>query len=338
MGKLILSLAVVLVVSGGAMGDMVSPTFNFSGSQQSITATLTASGSATLSGYGTYYSWVGWPVSSWASVTISMNNQTVGLGTNPNPINIDKDPMGNGQVSFERLFTTLDNGQLVDLNATDLFGGSPQNVALNRISLDGGVNTPLGDIPVTFNLDAAGSLSNFSFDMTTNPVFTMKTGGAFPSVQYTWIGGGNAGVNYDIGVTGEIKIWDLITVPLGTLVSLNDRFDYAGIPLLGTMTLTELAGPYPKDVEVHIASNFDQFTPVTVPFTTSGAIDQMIPNGSNSYFTVHADYAFNGSLTVDNVTLDIYSTITDIIPEPVTVAVFGVGAALFTMARRRNSR
>lgn len=337
MGKLILGLTVVLAVTSGAYADMVSPGFSFSGAQQSFTASLTAGGSATLSGSGTYYSWVGWPISSWASVTLSMNNTTVGLGTNPDIININKDPMGNGQVAFERLFTTFDNTQLLDLNVTDLFGGSPQGLALDQVALTGGVDTPLGDIPVTVRLDVTGSASNFGFDMTA-PAWTLPAGGAFPSKDFMWIGQGNASINYNLAVDAELEVWSLFTVDLGTILSTPGNFAYAGIPLLGSMNLTELAGPYPKDVAVHISSNFNDWTPITVPFTTAGSYDYNNYTGGEggSYFKVHFDYDFTGSLTVDNVTLDLYSTIVDIIPEPITLAVFGIGAGLLTMTRRRQ--
>jgi len=336
MGKVsVVGLAAVLAVTSGAFGDMVSPGFTFSGSQQSITASLTAGGSATLSGNGTYYSWVGWPISSWASVTISMNNQTIGIGTNPDTIAINKDPMGNGQVAFERLFTTLDNGQLLDLNATDMFGGSPQALALDRVTLTGTVNTVLGDIPVEARLDATGSLSNFGFDMTA-PAWTFPNGGAFPSKDYMWIGSGNASIDYNLAIDAELEVWGIFTVDLGTILSTGGNVGYNGIPLLGAMNLTELAGPYPKDVAVHISSNFDNWTPITVPFSTAGAFDyNNYSGGTNAYYVVHIGYDFTGSLTVDNVTLDIYSTIADIIPEPVTLAVFGLGAGLVTLARRR---
>lgn len=331
MGKVTLGLTVVLAVMSGAYADMVSPTFNFSGSQQSFTASLSASGSATLSGSGTYYSWVGWPVSSWASVTLSMNNQTVPLGTNPDTIAINKDPMGNGQVSFDRLLLT--GAQLQDLNVTDLFGGSPQGLALDRVTLTGDVS---GLVNVEVRLDVTGSASNFGFDMTA-PAWTLPSGGSHPSLNYMWIGSGNAGLNYNLAVHGELEVLGIFTVDLGTLVSLADSFSYAGIPLLGSMNLTELAGPYPKDVQVHITSNFDDWTPITVPFTTAGSYDYSSYNGTHdSYYNVHFNYDFAGSLTVDNVTLDIYSTIQDIVPEPISLAVFGIGAGLLTVIRRRK--
>jgi hypothetical protein len=339
MGKaLVVGLAAVLVVASGVSADMVTPTFSFSGGQQSITASLSASGSATLSGSGTYYSWVGWPVSSWASVSINMNNQTVNLGTNPSVIGVNKDPMGNGQVAFGNGIApnkALSSASLMDLNVTDFFGGSPQGLALNPVSLDGEISG-IG-IPVTMTLNTSGSLSNFSFDMTSNPAFTYKKSGALPSITYGWVGSGDASVNYNLAITGNLDVAGIFSVDLGQLINYTGNFATAA-PLLGDMVLTELGGPYPRDVEVHISSNFQDWTPVTVPFTTSGVVDFNNYGGGEggSYYKVHVDYAFNGSLNVDGVTLDLYSTIADIVPEPITLAVMGVGAGLLTLARRRS--
>jgi hypothetical protein len=337
MGKVfVVGLAVVLAGTAGAFADMVSPTFNFSGAQQSFTASLSAGGSATLSGSGTYYSWVGWPLSSWASATINFNNQTVGISPNPNPISINKDPMGNGQVTFERLFTTLDNGYLNDLNVTDFFGGSPQGLALNPVALNGSVNTPLGDIPVILTVNTSGSLSNMAWDMNANTGLTVRTGGAFPSVDYLWLAGGNGGVDARLTMSGSLEVWGIFTVDLGTLLDTGTiHQDLSGLPFYGNMNLTELAGPYPKDVQVHISTDLSGLLPLSVPFTTSGAYDLNTYAGGSSYYKVHVNYAFDGSLTVSSATMDLYSTITDIIPEPVTLAVFGLGAGLLTLARRR---
>jgi hypothetical protein len=319
---------------------MVSPTFNFSGAQQSITASLTASGSATISGSGTYYSWVGWPINTWASVTLSLNSQTVGIGTNPDTININKNPMGNGQVGFERL--TLANGQLLDLNATDLFGGSAQDLALDRITVTGDVELLGLPVGVEIRLDTAGTLSNFNFDMTA-PAWTLPQGGTFPTKDYMWIGAGNAGIDYNLALNGEMEVLGFLTIPLGQLFGTSGHVNFQDllggpVPLLGTMSLTELAGPYPKDVQVHINSNFDQFTPVTVPFTTAGNYSYDGYSGGDSYYKLNLNYDFAGSLSVDNVSIDLYSTIADIVPEPITLAVFGLGAGLLSMTCRRSRK
>ena len=337
MGKVVtIGLAVVLSVTAGAYADMVSPGVGFSASGDSLTASLTASGSATVGGSGTYYSWVGWPASTWASVTISFNNQTVGIGTNPDTINVSKDPTGTGQVSFERLFTTLDNGSLGALDV-DLLGGSPQNLALDRVTLTGDA---AGLIDVEVRLDATGQITQLDF-LKTGGITTGPNGQFYvpPIGQATynglWIGNATAG--YNIAVDGELEVMGLFTIDLGELVSLSGSETLPGIPLPGQMTLTELGteGVWPKDVAVHIATGLDQA--IDVPFTTAGSEAINTYGGSkNPYYKVNFNYDFDGLLTVDNVGVDLYDTIQDIVPEPMTLAVFGLGGALLALTRRRK--
>jgi len=356
MGKYVVGLAAVLVGAGAVYGDLVSPTWTFSGPQQSFTASLTAGGSATLSGYGTYYSWVGWPFNTWGSVTISFNNQTVPIGLNPDTTNIDKDPMGNGKSRLEAGWNNpwppLGGGRLGDLNITDFMGGSPQGLALDRVTLDGTVNTVFGDIPVELRLDGSGSVSNMSFNMLTNPAATWYVSGSYPNpTKYSWIGAGVVGTDYGIALTGELEVWGLFTVNLGTLASMSGHLDYGDpndqgtwLPLIGDMTYTdlELGGPYPHDVQVWIdvLPDPNALFPLTIPFTTTGSYTYNSYTGpGSSYYVMSFNYNFAGSLTIDDVNLDLYATITNIlVPEPLTVAVFGVGAGLLSLARRRSRR
>jgi len=337
MGKVVsIGLAVVLSVTAGAYADMVSPGIGFSAGGDSLTASLTASGSATVGGSGTYYSWVGWPFSTWAQVTISFNNQTVGIGTNPDTINVAKDPTGTGQVSFERLFTTLDNGNLDALDV-DLLGGSPQNLALDQVKLTGDVS---GLVDVEVRLDATGQITQLDF-LKTGGITTGANGQFYvpPVAQATYNGlwVGNATAGYSLAVDGELEVMGLFTIDLGELVSLSGTESLTGIPLPGQMTLTELGteGVWPKDVAVHLSAGIDEA--IDVPFTTAGSESISTYGGNkNPYYKVNFNYDFDGQLTVDNVGVDLYDTIQDIVPEPMTLAVFGLGGALFALTRRRK--
>lgn len=342
MGKALVVALAVLAVASGAYADLVSPSFNFSGGANSFNASLQATGSATLSGSGTYYSWVGWPVSSYASVSINLPSQSFGLGTNPDPINISKNPMGNAQISFDNgannhNTNTLKNGVLNSLNITDMLGGSPQGLALNPITLSGEISG-IG-IPVDITLNASGSISNFSLTSAPGNAWMLGHTGAYPSIAYNFLSSpSTAGVNYHVGVAGNLSIWGILNIDLGQLTSLDGHLDYAGVPLMGSMILTELPGPYPRSVHSEIAVDLSQWTPVTVPISTTGSYDFNNYTGGSTYYKVHFDYGFNGSLTVNNIGLDINGTIANIIPEPITVAVFGVGAGLLSLARRRGRK
>lgn len=330
MGKA--SLAIVLMVATGAYADLhIVQQFsnNYSDTPQNANASLTASGSATVSGSGTYYSWVGWPVSSWASVTISFNNQTVGLGLDPDTINATRDPDGSGLVSFETVVDTLKQGTLDDV-VVDLDGGVAVGLALDNIVLSGEISG-LG-IPVTVTLSTSGALNDLDFDMTSGPTGSYASG-AFPSITYNVSPSGTVTANWGATITGVLDISGILTIDLGTLGTLGGTESIGGVGAAGTMTLTELAGPYAKDVAVALHSDVDA---VGLTLGTSGSTSVNTYAGNkNPYYTVNFNYSMTGSMSVD-ASVDLYDTIIDAIPDPATLSIFGLGSGLFVLARRRR--
>jgi len=330
MGKV--SLAIVLMMTCGVYADLHTVQqfgTSFDGAAQNASASLTASGSATVSGSGTYYSWVGWPVNSWASVSITFNNQTVGLGLNPDTISATRDPDGTGLVSFETVTDTLQQGTLDDL-VVDLDGGTAVGLALDNIVLNGQISG-LG-IPVTVTLSTSGSLNDLDYDMTSGSTGSYASG-AFPSITYDVSPSGTVTANWGATITGNLDISGILNVNLGTLGTLGGTESIGGVGAAGTMTLTELAGPYPKDVAVAIHSDVDA---VGLSLSTSGSTSvNTFSGGTSPYYKVSFNYSMSGSMNVD-ASVDLYDTIIDAIPDPATLSIFGLGTGLFALARRRR--
>lgn len=322
--------AVLMVAAGASAQTHAVSQFNtgFDGSVQNAAVTVGASGSASLSGSGTYYSWVGWPVSSWASVGVSFNNNTFGLNTVPNPTNLSSDPDGNGLVSFEVAKDTLKQGSLDDLYV-DVKDGSAWNLALNDVTISG---SGAGFIPVDLTLSTSGSVTSLTYDMT-GPSTGSLTSYTFPTATYSVNPSGTASAGYNVAITGNLNIAGVANIDLGTLFNFSDTVNEAA-SLAATMTLEELNNPsgYPKNVAVDISSGLPT---IALPFTTSGSISQTVTVSGSAYYKINANYSFNGSVNVGG-SIDLYDTIVGAVPEPTTIAVLGLGGALLGVARRRR--
>ena len=331
----VVGLAALLGVTAGAYADITQFGLDFNPAGDSATASLTASGSASVGGTGTYYSWVGWPISTWASVTVSFNDQTVGIGTDPDTINVNKDPTGSGLVSFQDEFihpsgpVPLDDGHLDDLDVA-LLGGSAQGLALDQVKLTGDVG---GLVGVEVRLDTSGQISQLDYDMTGG--VTLGADGQYlvpPMGQatYTVIPVGDVAASYSASIQGEIEVLGIFTIDLGEVAALSGTENLVGLPLPGSMTLTETDG----DVAVHIHSGFE--AALEVPFATAGAESIDTYSGTkNPYYKMNFNYDFDGNLVVSNLAVDLYDTLYSAVPEPVTIAVFWLGGVLLGLTRRR---
>mgnify|MGYP000440653724 CR=1 FL=1 len=330
MGKALVGVTAVLAVAAGAYADIhIVQQFNmnFSDTPQSGSANLTVGGSATLSGSGTYYSWDGWPNNVWRGVTISFNNATVGLSASPSPTYFTSDPDGNGKVSFETVTDTLKQGTLDDLYV-NIKDGAGWNFALANLVLTGDIG---GGRQVTVTLSTSGSVTSYTFDMTGASTGSYASG-SFPSITYNISPYGTASAAYSATTTGTLWIQDFGSVALPNLTPSGSVT--TGVTATGTMTLTELAGPYPKDVAVAIHADSPQ---ISMGLSTSGSYYfNNYSGGTNPYYIINLNYSMSGNVNLNGTHYDLYDTLVDVIPEPMTLAVFGLGGAMFLLVRRRG--
>jgi hypothetical protein len=338
MGKvLVVGVAAVLAVTAGAFADLhIVQQFgmNFSDSPQNASATVSASGTATLSASGNFYSWVGWPanqspVNNWTPYGISFNSANQGIGGSTN---LASDPDGTGLVSFETVLQTLKQGTLDDLNVNIKDGaGWAFGVANNTLSISGSHTG--GSIALALNLVGRGSMSSYTFDMTGASTGAYASG-AFPSITYNVSPSGNASAAYSGTLAASLSVngggyFGVNGISIGASNTVGQTLSS------GTMTLTELAGPYPKDVTVAIHADSG---PVSLGISGSnGYTYNTYAGAGSSYYVVNLNYGVSGNANVSS-HIDLYDTIVDAIPEPITLAVFGLGGALFTLARRRQTR
>jgi hypothetical protein len=337
MGKVFV--CVVLAVTAGAYGDLVTGSANFGGATNA-SATFSVSGSSNLSGSGTWYQWVGWPTNNWSSGPISFGNTAPGfsgaptLGSNPTgSLTVALDPTDNPSIDA---FTRLEHGSLngLSVNIKDGAAYSLGNYDGATIYGTGGGHT----VQLTLNATPL-SMSALSFNMTGGPTGTLtgysSNPAAFQMVQAT----------YSVAPYGTLAATLGATALTGAMyfdgsgVGINQAMGGGSNSLAqtltgGVMVETELAGPYPRSVAVHISGN--AASPVSVSFGTSGSYYyNNYSGGTNPYYIVSLNWGQSGSVST-TASMDLYGTILNIIPEPVTLAVFGLGAALFTLNRRRT--
>jgi hypothetical protein len=326
MGRLVVGVVAVLALTAGVNADVIAQfPMNFSDTAQSASSSVGVSGSATLSGSGTYYSWVGWPTSAWSGVTINFNNPTIGLG---NTAAKTSDPDGNGLVTFEVAPDTLTQGKLDDLYV-DIKDGAAWNLSLNALSMTSGFGASLTLAP------GAGSVTSYTFDMTGASTGTYSSG-AFPSITYNIAASGTTyGAQSGWSYTGTLSLPGVGNVNLGTVLNVAGTAGNYAQTASGTMVLTELAGPYPKDVAVALHADAGAIS-VGFSATSSGYSYNNYSGGTNPYYIINLNYGVTaGSVNIGATHIDLYDTIVDAIPEPATLAVLGLGGALLTVARRR---
>jgi hypothetical protein len=340
MGKLAVAGLVVLASTAGVFADLVTVSGSASGSGS---ASLSMSGSATLSGSGTYYSWVGWPTSAFQGVTLNFGNANPGFATGP--LGIASSPTGSLTASLDPTdaptidaFTRLEHGSLdalnVDIKDGAAYGlGGAGNWAIGAYRADNGTQLMTLDLSA-FSL----AMTGLGFNMTGGPTGTLTSYSEYPAtVSGTYSVAPYGNLTASLGTASlTTSLWNATSgwSTLGTY-GIGGGSASQAEALSGTMVATELAGPYPRDVAITIAA--DTTAAVSVGFGASGnwAFNNY-SGGTNPYYVVNVSTGVTGTATVNSAHVDLYSTLQDVIPEPMTLVVFGLGGAMLTLARRRS--
>ncbi|MBN1343315.1 MAG: PEP-CTERM sorting domain-containing protein [Phycisphaerae bacterium] len=329
MGKvLVAGLLTVLLSANGAFAGIVNSSLDFNGSGDSAVGSLAAYGNGSMTASGTVYVKI---LAWWVPINVSFSGTNLILGTDPDMISLASDPTGTGSVGFETASPVLSSGTLNGLNV-DIKDGAAWNMAMDRIEL-----TESGGLSKLY-LDASGSIDSYRFDMTGAPTGTYLSGG-HPSVTYEVSPSGNLSASYSAHIDGSFSVgvtfmskWYAFDIPVGTMFSLGGSVDLPATAE-GTMTLTELAGDYPRDVAVELELDAG---PISIPFsaTDSFAISKAM-SGSEPYYNITGNYDFSGLFQLGSTHVSLTDTIVGVVPEPVTLSVLGLGGALLALRRRR---
>jgi len=343
MGRLSVVMLVVLASTTGVLGDLVTAS-GTAGGITSGSASLSLSGSATLSGSGTYYSWVGWPTSAFQAVPLTFGNATPGFGSGPT--GIGSNPTGSLTASLDPTdapsydaLTRLEHGSLNDLNVNIKDGASYGLGTFGGWSITGSG----GGGSVTLTLGTFGmALSALDFDMTGGATGGLTGYSSNPPanqmVQATYSISPYGNLSASLGSTSaavSATFAGVGTVSIGSL-AFGGGSNSTTEALTGSMVMTELAGPYPRDAQIHVVA--DTTAGVSIAFGASGPTYNYnnYSGGTAPYYMVSLNYGVSGTATANSAHMDIYTTLSDVIPEPMTLVVFGLGGAMLTLARRRS--
>jgi len=323
------SLVAVLTLSAGAWANTVSPTLNFNGAGDNTSSSFSASGKGSMSLSGTIYVK---PLGLfWMPVNVNFSGNNLTLGANPDAITWAADPTGSGQIEFERVNQPLDDGKLTDLNV-NLKDGAAWNLALDRMELTDSSNGLF-----RFFLDTTGSINTFSYDMTGAATGTYNSG-TRPVVTYDVSPTGTLTAGYNAAMSGSLSIgvsvfgnWIAFDIPLGTIFGGGTVLNLpAGAS--GTMTLNELAGPFPHDVSVAIDWAIG---PVSIPFSaTDSFVLDKAKVGNDPYYHLTGQYDFGGLFKIGSTSFSLHDTVGGIVPEPISALVMSVGSLALALRRR----
>ncbi len=235
-------------------------------------------------------------------------------------------PGGTANISFDA--PSLESGRLNSLDI-DLKGTADWSVSMPTFEYS---TTLFGVVPFSFSLDAMASIDSLTWTMMDAPNGSQVAGTSSPLVSYDIDPSGEVNGTVTGSLTPSLSIM-FLPFDLGGPYSLSQDFSLDQT-LTGTMSLEDLDG---EDLGVNVdAALPDWSIPAIdedgdVSFSTYTGIP-MVP-----YYNVTLGYEIEAGAFVQTPHVDLNGVVADVVPEPVTVALLGIGG-LFGVTRRRIAR
>jgi len=244
-------LVCVLMMATGASGDIVAAPVTFDGPGNSLTASGTLVGSATLSGSGGMYTWDD-ANDAWVGETFTIPVQMVSIATDPALLSLSASPTGSMTVA-------LDDGTY----AVDSFFDISFDLA------PGGMPFDVSPVSLTVNLDAGGSTS-----------VDLLGAGEFAPLAWEGPNTVTTGVNVDVSAAAG-------PIPLGYLFNFAVAEAQENNPVLSPLVIDPLVGTW---YEFGVAFSAD-FENITLNIADTGVVSMNTYSGSQyPYYALTLDY------------------------------------------------
>ncbi len=245
----------VLVVATGASGAMMDAPVMFSGPGNSLTASGTLVGSATLSGSGGMYTYDD-ANNVWVAETFTIAEQTVSLQAAPALLSLSSSPTGSMTVR-------LDDGTY----AVDSFFDISFDLA------NGGLEFDLAPVSLAVDLDAGGSTT-----------IDLLAAGAFSPLDWTAIDQVTTGVNVDVVAAAG-------PIPLGYLFNAAYEEAQTNAAAVSSLTIDPGVGAW-YEFGAEFSADFED---ITLNFTDAGTLEMNTFSGSQyPYYALTLDYDVSG--------------------------------------------
>jgi len=308
-------LTVVSLASSGAMAGMiydVPVTFDPSVSSASLNLGVYAGGSVSYSVQGYAWNWVqgkfvpnGDPIAgSW--------NPHADWGTHRQISN----PGGNAKLEFD--VPTLANDKLEDLYV-DIKGNADWSV---NESWSGSLAVIPGVFEIGFDLSGSAGIDALYWQMTPGQP---ANGIIDPDGSVGGLLSGSIGANFKVklGALPWMSVWNpsySLDLPIGIDAQLT-----------GALNLTDLN----PDVGVNVNASLPSWSPASFSegnsWSGSTYIAPFVP-----YYTINVSWGIGAGVEIETPRVELNGPIENIIPEPISLAVFGLGGGMLTLLRRRS--